>query len=230
MSFGMGLSRRQTMAWMLSAAAVAGARPAMAQVVSAASRAAAPWPVLKLAPLPGVGYGTDPDTMNPKAPWPLILAKAHRALINRIGDIVLPADALSKGAGALDIAAFFDEWISAPYPNQQEDRPKFLALLLWLDAQSRLTTGVEFVLAEPVAQSRMLDALLAYEGVPAEAGDIFAWFRVLMIMGYYSLPETLAVAGLAPEEPILGDYPGPTPEAMTHLNALLVSLDLPTHG
>lgn len=227
----MTISRRDTIAWMLAAAAVAGsARPAMAEVATPAIGPIALWPVVKLPPLTGAGYGTDPDTINPKAPWPLTLAKAHRELINVLGDLILPADELSKGAGQCDIAAFFDEWISAPYPSQQDDRPGFIGLFLWLDAQSRLLTGAEFVRAGVDIQTRILDGLLNYAGVPVEAGDAFAWFRVLMIHGYYSMPDNLAVAGLAPEEPILGAYPGPSDEAMAHLHALLVSLNLPTYS
>ncbi len=227
----MTISRRDTIAWMLAAAAVAGStRPAAAEAVAPASGPVALWPVVKLPPLTGPGYGTDPDTINPKAPWPLTLAKAHRELINVLGDLILPADELSKGAGQCDIAAFFDEWISAPYPSQQDDRSGFIGLFLWLDAQSRLLTGAEFVLAGAQVQTRIVDGLLNYAGAPVEAGDAFVWFRVLMIHGYYSMPDNLAVAGLAPEEPILGDYPGPSDEAMTHLNALLVSLNLPQYG
>jgi len=224
------ISRRDSLKWMLATAALAAsARTAMAETAAAPAAASlgpiAPWPVVDLPAITAPGYGTDPDTMNPTVPWPLTLSPEHRTLINTLGDLILPADELSKGAGENGIAAFFDEWISAPYPNQQSDRPGFIALLLWLDAQSRLMSGRAFSDAGEDTQTRILDALIANTGVPPEAG-VFDWFRVLMIFGYYSLPENLATAGLAPEDPIIGPYPGPSDEAMTHLNALLVSLNL----
>ena len=222
------ISRRDSLKWMMAAAALGVPVAAKAQMSGAVTGGFAPWPVLMLPPLTGAGYGTDPDTINPTAPWPLTLTASHRTLINTLGNWLLPADAVSKGAGDGDIAAFFDEWISAPYPDQQEDRIKLLALLLWIDAQSRLTNNSDFVHASTTAQQQLIETLLAEptpDGLGVAAGG-FIWFRVMTIFGYYSMPDNLAVAGMEPEDPIVGDYPGPTDAAMQHLNALLTSLNL----
>ncbi len=230
----MTLSRRESVKWMMAAVAVAGggwANTAEAQVSLPAAPVlppVAPWPTLILPPVTALGYGTDPDTMAPSAPWPLTLAAGHRALLNTLGDLILPADEVSKGAGQCDIAAFFDEWVSAPYPDQVIDRPKLISLLLWLDAQSRLMSGHDFTHTDESLQSSLVDAVLS-GAAPPEAVDAFVRFRGLMIFGYYSLPENLAAAGMEPETAIVGDYPGPSDAAMQHLNALLVSLELPTY-
>ena len=227
------ISRRDSLKWMMAASAsglLADAAfaqvPANLGATGASLAQVSPWPVVKLPPITGPGYGTDPDTMNPTAPWPLTLTSAHRRLINALGDWLLPADDVSKGAGECDIAAFFDEWISAPYPDQQKDRPQLLSLLLWLDAQSRLSGATDFVSLPRADQQHLIEAVLSYGNVPKAAGDAFGWFRVMTIFGYYSMPDNLAAAGMAPENPIIGDYPGPSDEAMAHLNALLTSLQL----
>ena len=47
-----------------------------------------------------------------------------------------------------------------------------------------------------------------------------------MMAGFYSLPEGMADIGYMGNTPLLGPYPGPTPEAMAHLNASLAKLGL----
>jgi hypothetical protein len=184
------------------------------------------WPKLELVPITGQGYGKDPDMMNPETPWPLTLNSSQRALINNLGDWLLPADSVSRGAGECDIAAFFDEWISAPYPSQQNDRVQLLSLLMWIDEQSRLTNGKYFVYLTKIDQKHLIEDMLDYYKMPRDVTLAFVWFRAMTIYGYYSMPENLAAAGMEPERPIIGDYPGPSDEAMTHLNNLLVSLKL----
>ena len=222
------ISRRDSLKWMMAAAALGAPAAAKGQVSGAVTGGFAPWPVLMLPPLTGAGYGTDPDTINPTAPWLLTLTASHRTLINTLGNWLLPADDVSKGAGDGDIAAFFDEWISAPYPDQQEDRIKLLALLLWIDAQSRLMSDTDFFHSSTTAQQQLIEMLLAEptpDGLSVAAGG-FIWFRVMTIFGYYSMPDNLAAAGMEREDPIVGDYPGPTKAAMQHLNGLLTSLNL----
>ena len=64
---------------------------------------------------------------------------------------------------------------------------------------------------------------VAYYQDPA---GFFARLRGLMLAGFYSLPEGIADIGYIGNEPHLGAYPGPTPEAMAHLNAALTKLGL----
>ena len=49
--------------------------------------------------------------------------------------------------------------------------------------------------------------------------QFFARLRGLMMTGFYTLPEGMADIGYMGNKPVLGAYPGPTPEAMAHLNA-----------
>ena len=47
-----------------------------------------------------------------------------------------------------------------------------------------------------------------------------------MLGGLYSQPEGIADIGYMGNNPTTGMYPGPTPEAMAHLNAALTKLGL----
>lgn len=226
-------SRRETLQWMMAAAALPLARwapPAMA-----AGQGTAPpfevvdWPAALPPPPPAQGYGRDPDLMAPKVPWPLTLDKAQRALVDLLGDLILPADERSPGAGAAGVGAFVDEWISAPYPSQRKDREQVLGGLIWLDAQSRALHGAAFAAISPSRRAGLLDALCV--AAPAARMTKPVAFmdklRHLFVLGFYSLPEGKADMEFIGDQPTPGDYPGPSPEALAHLKRVLAGLDLP---
>jgi hypothetical protein len=229
----MTLSRRTTLQWMMTAAALPLARwspPAMAAGADAAPPfdVVADWPDA-LPPLPPAkGYGRDPNLMAPEVPWPLTLSKAQRATIDLLGDLILPADERSPGAGKLGVGAFVDEWISAPYPVQQADRAQVLGGLIWLDAQSRALHGTGFGEAGPQQRAGLLDALTVAAPVAAMAAPVafMDTLRHLFVLGFYSLPEGKADMGFIGDQPTPGDYPGPTPEALAHLADLLDRMGL----
>jgi len=60
--------------------------------------------------------------VKPSVPWPLTLTQDQRAVLRIAADLILPADAHSPSAGSLPVDAFIDEWVSAPYQQQQRDR------------------------------------------------------------------------------------------------------------
>lgn len=225
-------SRRETLQWMMAAAALPLARwspPAMA-----AGQATAPpfdvvdWPAALPPPPPARGYGRDPDLMAPKVPWPLTLTKAQRATVDLLGDLILPADERSPGAGALGVGAFVDEWISAPYPNQRADRTKVIGGLIWLDAQSRALHGGAFDAITPAQRNGLLDALTVEAPVAGMVKPVAFMdaLRYLFVLGFYSLPEGKADMGYIGDQPTPGAYPGPTPEALAHFTRMLDGMGL----
>jgi len=56
----------------------------------------------------------------------------------------------------------------------------------------------------------------------------FARLRGLLMGGFYSLPEGMKDIGYIGNAPMTGDYPGPTQEAVAHLNAALAKLGIKT--
>lgn len=229
----MTLSRRTTLQWMMAAAALPLARwsPATAAEQGTAPPFAiiADWPVALSPPPPAKGYGRDPDLMTPKVPWSLTLTKAQRATVDLLGDLILPADERSPGAGALGVGAFIDEWISAPYPVQQADRAQVIAGLIWLDAQSQSLHRATFSAIKPPQRAVLLDALTVAAPVAKMAAPVafMDTLRHLFVLGFYSLPEGKADMGYIGDEPTPGDYPGPTPEALTHFAQMLDRMGLP---
>lgn len=229
----MTLSRRTTLQWMMAAAALPLARwssPAMAAGGGTApSFAIVDWPAALPAVPPAKGYGRDPDLTKPAVPWPLTLSKAQRATIDLLGNLILPADDRSPGAGTLGVGAFVDEWISAPYPNQQADRAQVIGGLIWLDAQSRAMHAAAFGAITPAQRAVLLDALTVAAPVAKMAAPVafMDTLRHLFVLGFYSLPEGKADMGYIGDQPTPGDYPGPTPEALAHLAQMLDRMGLP---
>lgn len=229
----MTLSRRTTLQWMMAAAALPLARwpsPAMAAGGGTAPQldVIADWPAtLPVAP-PAKSYGRDPDLTKPVVPWPLTLSKAQRATIDLLGNLILPADERSPGAGTLGVGAFIDEWISAPYPVQQADRAQVLGGLIWLDAQSRAMHAAAFDAITPPQRAGLLDVLTVAAPVAKMAAPVafMDTLRYLFVLGFYSLPEGKADMGYIGDQPTPGDYPGPTREALAHLAQMLNRMGL----
>lgn len=229
----MTLSRRTTLSWMMAAAALPPARWS-SPAVAAESPSSLPfdkvvdWPASLPPAPPARGYGRDPDLMAPKVPWPLTLTAAQRATVDRLGDLILPADDQSPGAGRLGVGAFVDEWISAPYPVQQSDRAQVLGGLIWLDAQSRALHAATFVAIAPAKQAALMDALTVAAPAPAMKAPVqfMDTLRYLFVLGFYSLPEGKADMGFIGDQPSQGEYPGPTPEALAHLAKVLETMNL----
>ena len=86
------------------------------------------------------GYGPDPDLVKAYekgAFWPLTLIRTQRQLAAALSDLIIPADEHSPSASAVGVVDFIDEWISAPYPQQREDRDTVLHGFGWLDGEAR---------------------------------------------------------------------------------------------
>jgi hypothetical protein len=220
------ISRRVTLAWI---AAVSTGGFAAGSSKAAESGSPASWSNAALPPVTGPGYGHDPDLKAAAVPWPLTLNPHQRAILRLAADLMLPADARSPSGGTLPLDAFLDEWISAPYPLQQQDRALIMPGLAWLDAETGRRSGQDFVSASDAQRRAVFDAIAFRDRIAPgyeQAAQFFARLRALMLAGYYSLPQGMADIGYLGNKPLADDYPGPTPEAMAHLNASLIKLGL----
>ncbi len=86
------------------------------------------------------GYGLDAnllETYNPGDLWPLTLTDAQRRTATALCDVIIPADDKSPAASELLVVDFIDEWISAPYDEQQQQRETIVNGLIWLESESQ---------------------------------------------------------------------------------------------
>jgi Gluconate 2-dehydrogenase subunit 3 len=174
------MDRRKSIQWVLAASAV---WPALGRRIVHAETTA-----------PSGGYGTDPNLIPASKPgqfWPLTLTPAQRQLASVLADIIIPADEQSPGAAAVGVVEFIDEWVSAPYPAQQEDKKTILAGFVWLDDESGRRHGKDFSSLDPLQQAGICDDICSETRAMAEHRDaarFFALIRDLTAGGFYTTP------------------------------------------
>jgi len=231
------MSRRESLK-LLAAMAASAMLPALSGCEPAptagAARGAADdghWPELDLQPVTGTGYGKDPDLMSPpEVPWPLTLTPAQLSLLALLSDIIVPAEGQSPSASAVQVPTVLDEWVSAPYASQQQDRLTILSALAWLDDEAALRFSQPFSALGTPQQLAIIDDI-AYDNAqtPRQFQRIaraFARLRDLVLAAYFCTPEGMQDIGYLGNVAIAGDYPGPTPEAYRHLETVLAELGL----
>lgn len=177
----------------------------------------------------GISYGSDPDVMNPLVPWSRTMTEPQLRLAASLSDMILPADDHSPAASTLGVHDFIDEWVSAPYPQQQSDRLLVLGGLEMLEQQSQSRFDSPFASASENQKSAILDDLaypMAGTSVPTEQIEFFQRFRFLATAAFYSTDAGIADVGYIGNVPIAGDYPGPSDKAMAHLDEILDQLGL----
>ena len=163
------------------------------------------------------GIGTDPNLLKKEIPWPLVLTDAEMKTVKVLGDIIIPADENGPEASAVGVPDFINEWVSAPYEQQQEDLVTLRKGLVWLDAESQKRSGKIYADATPEQQIAILDDIVK-EGTPARkaAYNFFKMFRDRVAGGYYSTPIGWKAIGYIGNVP-MAEYPGPPPEVLKHL-------------
>lgn len=164
------------------------------------------------------GYGKDPDlikTYGPGQLWPLTLNEAQRKSVAALADAILPKEGEWPAASALGVVGFVDEWISAPYPQMQEDRTLIMRGFELLGAESKHRFGKEL----HALDERQLDTLCTELAPgPAQKKDspalaFFARFRKLVAGAYYTTPQGMRDIGYVGNVP-LASYDGPPKEVM----------------
>ncbi len=213
------MDRRTTIRWVLASVCAWPLRHARgAPSADAAASASAPAAA-------GRGYGTDPDLLKSYHPgdvWALTLSGPQRQLAAALCDLIIPADAHSPAASAVGVVDFIDEWLSAPYPQCQRDRPIVLEGFGWLEAEAARRFGKGFIVLTAVEQTAMCDEICdAAHVAPEQAGAarFFALYRDLTAAGFYSTPlgrKDLGYVGNVP----LTHFEGPPPEILRKLDLL----------
>lgn len=167
------------------------------------------------------GYGKDPNLLKIHQIgelWPLTLNEHQRATATMLSDLIIPADDQSPAASKVGVIDFIDEWISAPYPNNQRDKPLVVQGLAWLDEESQRRFKNTFSALTEKERSAICDDLSAATPVAAfqEAAKFFARYRALTAGGYYTTPVGMKdlryVGNVA-----MTTFDGPPPEVLKRL-------------
>jgi hypothetical protein len=137
-------------------------------------------------------YGTDPllnKTYQAGDLWPLTLTPSQKATVKALADLILPADDKSPAASEVGAVEFIDEWISAPYEIQQNDRAQILEGIGWLDREAQKRFARNFAVLALPEKSAVADDICFVGRAKPElevAALFFAKFRMLVAGGYYA--------------------------------------------
>jgi hypothetical protein len=219
-------TRREAMQWVMGAVAVSAlpagalsqAVPPKAPGKNVPQEEAAKQPD----PAGAAGYGTDPNLVkfyNPGEIWPLTLTAAQKQTATALADVIIPNDDLGPAASEVGVVEMIDEWISAPYPQQQADRPVILDGLAWLDAECSKRFGKHFIEASAEQHRSICDDVCFVETAKAEfkaGAKFFSRFRSLCAAAYYATPPGWEAIGYVGNV-ALQTFDGPPPEVLERL-------------
>lgn len=227
------ISRRRLIQMGAAVMAVASCTPQTdVQKRAAMDAGIAPWPDDVAVPVvdhPGYGYYPDYFDIGETGPWPKILSDDHKRKLERFSDLILPATDSAPAPSAVGIAEFFDDWTSAPYPWMSDTRKTVHQGFVWLDAQSQLQFGQDWMDISDSDANVIMDAMQAAsrnDGPMAQPAWMYKNLRELIIGAYYTTPEGEAELGYIHAEPMSGDYPGPTGDALAHIKDVILAAGL----
>nr|WP_298722124.1 gluconate 2-dehydrogenase subunit 3 family protein [uncultured Steroidobacter sp.] len=167
------------------------------------------------------GYGKDPNLQKVYRIgelWPLTLNEHQRATATVLSDLIIPADDESPAASKVGVVDFIDEWISAPYPDNQRDKPIVADGLAWLDQESQRRFKSNFSALMEKERITICDDISAAKPAAQfeQAAKFFSRYRALTAGGYYTTPVGMKdlryVGNVA-----MTKFDGPPPEVLKKL-------------
>jgi hypothetical protein len=207
------VTRREAMQWVMAAVAVSALPPTARRGNSFANAAGAPSAVA------AKGYGVDPKLATPHQPgafWPLTFSDSQLATVTALADVIIPKDDLGPAASAVGVPAMIDEWVSAPYPQQQGDRPVIVEGLAWLETESQKRFAATFAKLKPEQTHAICDDVCFAPTAKPEfrkAADFFTRFRSLCAAAYYATPAGWKAIGYVGNV-ALESFDGPPAEVL----------------
>lgn len=205
------LGRRAAIKWMLAASATVPFLNSSSFAQSGPSGPSIPTPR---------GYGSDPNLVTPEAaPWERILTPNQLKTTSALADIILPRVGESPSASELDVPDFIDEWVSAPYPSQEEDRTVVLEGIDWINAESRHRFSKRFYELDETQQTAICDDICYLPKSKSEyksGARFFAKFRNLTMGAYYTTDYGTKEVGYVGNV-ALATFDGPPPEVLKFL-------------
>lgn len=163
--------------------------------------------------------GTDPNLKKKIVPWDRTLSEAEMKATGALCDVIIPKDARGPAATEVGVHEFINEWVSAPYPAQEQDLAIVRQGLEWLDREAQRRFSKVFAEIGGEQKAAICDEICSMESAKPEhqkAAEFFAKFRNLACGGYYTTAEGMKDLGYIGNVAI-AEFPGPPPEVLRHL-------------
>ena len=217
------VSRREAIQWVMGAVAAA-SLPSTDAFGQEVGRTPSPQEAAARQPDPIYkgGYGTDPKLTKVYKPgdvWPLVFTDAQKATAAALADVILPKDHLGPAASEVGVVEMVDEWVSAPYPVQQADRPIVLDGLAWVEAEAGRRFSKDFAALADGQKRAICDDICDAASAEPEfqaAAVFFGRFRALCAGAYYATPAGWEAIGYVGNT-ALASFDGPPAEVLGRL-------------
>jgi gluconate 2-dehydrogenase gamma chain len=162
---------------------------------------------------------TDPDMLHPEIFVKGVLSVAQLGVIAALADVILPADDRSPSASALRCHEYVDEYVSAPYEENQQARTLIEEGIEWLQDASRRRFGRQFSGLTDEQKRMICDGIKWQE--TAEVSDelgarFFALVRDLVATAFFTTEEGMADIGYIGNVPSV-HFAGPSQEILQRL-------------
>jgi hypothetical protein len=173
------------------------------------------------------GYGTDPRLNHPLITWNLIMGPHQLQQSAILADMILPASETAPAPSMVGVPDFVNEWISAPYPDQSDDRKIILDGLQWTDAEANRRRQQLFLETDDETRRQIVADISKRNADPAipPQKKFFQRFRFLVVGAYYTTPDGFKDIGYSGNVP-LTSYPPMTEEERAILERALSALGL----
>ena len=223
-SYQIIVNRRTTLGWLASAMAISAAGVPMS--LGNWAQAA---PASDSMHHAAVGYGKDPNLFDPHAPWPRIMTPAQLRQTAVLADLFLPKTDSYPAPSEVGIAAFVDEWVSAPYPDQQRDRALILDGLAWLNREATRLGQPDFGSLDTARQTQLLGQTaqlpVSNDLQAMKLYGFFRRFRSVTVGAYYCLERNFAEIGYMGNV-AMDSFPPPTPQEDAFIDRAIAKLNL----
>lgn len=221
---GMRMDRRETLEWLVRVSALVsmGGAGSFGQQASVPPSGVSPARASVGLKSGAMGYGPDPSMVriyNAGELWSLTLDELQRRTVRALCDVIVPGDSESPAASEVGVVEFLDEWVSAPYPEQQSDRPLVLEGLGWVNGESRRWFGKDFADLDEASREKVCESFadpVKAKVVDARAARFFRRLRDLAMGGYYTTPQGMKAAGYVGNVPV-PTFEGPPEAALRHV-------------
>ena len=220
---GYRMSRRDAMQWVLAAVAASAAPP---HLFAAVATVADPGKHMQNEPaFTGKGYGRDPDLLKiykPGSFWQLTFTPQQRKTAAALADVIIPKDQYGPAASEVGVVDMLDEWVSAPYPAQQADRPEILDGLTWIEEEAQKRFAKPFTELDDDQHHAICDDICnSHKAKPQfrKAAGFFNRFRARIAGAYYCTPVGWDAIGYVGNV-ALPKFEGPPKEVLEKLGLI----------
>ena len=162
---------------------------------------------------------TDPDLLNPSVEWEMLLNQEELEVLVDLCDLIIPADTVSPSASSLGAQNYINEYVSAPYQQNQDALKLVREGIAWLQNESAKRFKQAFPALIDKQKHDICDDIKWLQAAKPKyqlGARFFAIVRDLTATAFYTTNEGMADVGYIGNRPSQ-TFEGPSKELLKML-------------